>query len=97
MREANRTIDEVLDVVAQHYGITREQLAGGGRYLRQRRVALYLAHCFTWRSVPEIGDACGGVHHTNVLVAIRKIRDDITKDADLAAEVEGIKVRLRAL
>jgi len=45
VREANLTIDEVLDAVAKHYGLTREQLLLMERKrvpYRARHIARYL-------------------------------------------------------
>jgi chromosomal replication initiator protein len=97
VREGNRTIDEVLDVVAKHYGMTREQLLLMERKrvpYRARHIARYLACCVTRRSLPEIGRATGGVTPTNVLFAKRKVESDMAKDPELAREVEGLKQRL---
>ena len=96
MREGGRTIKDVLDAVAKHYGITREQVVSERAPVPfgARRIALHLACRVTQRSLTEIGAAFGGVSSTNVLFAKRKIERDMTKDAELAAEVEGIKASL---
>jgi len=96
VREGNRTINDVLHAVAARFELTREQVVSERAPVpfRARRIALHLACRVTQRSFPQIGAAFGGVSSTNVLFAKRKIERDMIKDAELAAEVEGIKASL---
>ena len=95
MREGERTIDQVLDVVAAHFQITREQLFSRGCGQRPRLVARYLASRVTRHSLAWIGDRCGGVTDTNVVLAIRRIERDMAADPAFAAEIAGLKSRLQ--
>jgi len=97
MREGARTINDVLDAVAAHFNITREEVVSGRTSPRARQLAKYLACRVTGCSLPLIGAAFGGVSSTNVAHALRKIERDMAVDAQFAAEVEGIEERLRAL
>lgn len=94
MREGDRTLNEVLDAVAKHYEITREQLVSGRTFRRPRRVAMYLALRVTRNSLMQIGAGLGGVSNTNVMHARLTIARDMTEDADFASEVEGINASL---
>ena len=99
MREGNRAINEVLDGVAKHYGLTREQLLLMERKripYRARHIARYLACCVTRRSLCEIGRGTGGVTATNVLMAKRKIEREMAEDPVFAAEIAALKASLLA-
>ena len=94
MREGDRTFNEVLDAVAKHYEITREEVVSGRPIIRARTVAKYLACRVTGCSLRQIGAALGGVSSTNVLHAVRMVERDMGDDAELAAKVERIKASL---
>ncbi|MFB3094920.1 MAG: helix-turn-helix domain-containing protein, partial [Candidatus Acidiferrales bacterium] len=49
-----------------------------------RQVAMFLARQLTGASLPEIGRAFGGKHHTTVLHSIRKITALRKEDRELA-------------
>ncbi len=70
------TIDQVLKVVAQHYGLDPSQLkekTNVKSIAYPRQIAMYLAKDVLGMSLPAIGKALGGKHHTTVLHAVRKI------------------------
>ena len=48
-----------------------------------RQIAMYLVKELTTASLPEIGRAFGGKHHTTVLHSIQKIEQLRQKDPDL--------------
>ena len=48
-----------------------------------RQVAMYLVKELTQASLPEIGRAFGGKHHTTVIHSINKIDDLRANDMDL--------------
>jgi chromosomal replication initiator protein len=48
-----------------------------------RQVAMYLVKELTDASLPEIGRAFGGKHHTTVIHSINKIEQARCNDADL--------------
>lgn len=63
-------------IVAYHYNITRRYLLSRDRTIDvvlPRHIAMYLSKALTLRSLPEIGLQFGGVDHTTVLHAVRKI------------------------
>jgi len=96
VREGDRTINDVLDAVAAHFAITREQLVSGRSFTRARILARYLACRVTRHSFRQIGVGIGGVTGTNVVYALRKIEREMVVDAEFAAQVEGIKASLLA-
>jgi chromosomal replication initiation ATPase DnaA len=94
MREADRTVNEVLDTVAEHYQVTREQLLSDRALLRARHLARYLACRVTRCSFRQIGTRTGGVTGTNVLAAYRKFEREMANDVELAAAVDALETSL---
>jgi chromosomal replication initiator protein len=87
-------VEDILRIVAKHYGVTRADLLSSRRtanVVRPRQVAMYLAKTLTLRSLPEIGRRFGGRDHTTVLHAVRKIDGLVSVDKALAEECEVLK------
>jgi chromosomal replication initiator protein len=59
-----------------------------------RQVAMYLAKQLTGASLPEIGRAFGGKHHTTVLHSVKKIDGLRTQDKELAQRLRKLTDRL---
>jgi len=59
-----------------------------------RQVAMYLAKQLTGASLPEIGRAFGGKHHTTVLHSVNKIERLRKEDKDLAQRLHKLTDRL---
>lgn len=75
-RETKLRVEDVQQVVATHYRVSREDLLSSKRthdVVGPRQVAMYLAKMLTLRSLPEIGRRFGGRDHTTVLHAVNKI------------------------
>jgi chromosomal replication initiator protein len=74
--EKKISIDTIQKGVADRYGIRQSQLkekSNMKNIVRPRQVAMYLVKELTSASLPEIGRAFGGKHHTTVLHSVRKI------------------------
>jgi chromosomal replication initiator protein len=87
-------VEDILRIVAKHYGVTRSDLLSSRRtanVVRPRQIAMYLAKTLTLRSLPEIGRRFGGRDHTTVLHAVRKIDGLVSGDKVLAEELEVLK------
>ena len=54
-----------------------------------RQVAMYLCKRLTEKSLPAIGGAFGGKHHTTVIHAIRKIEAMRERDKEFARTLNG--------
>lgn len=83
--------------VAKFYGVNFSELLSIRRtaqVVRRRQIAMFLSRTLTKRSMPEIGRRFGGMDHTTILHAIRKIEALIAKDPAIAAEVEAIKATI---
>lgn len=80
------TIDTIQKTVAEKFGIKQSQLkekSNTRAVVYPRQVAMYLVKELTTASLPEIGRAFGGKHHTTVLHSISKIQQLRQSDPDL--------------
>jgi chromosomal replication initiator protein len=80
------TIDSIQKAVAEKYGIKQSQLkekSNTKAIVVPRQVAMYLVKELTAASLPEIGRAFGGKHHTTVIHSITKIERQRQTDPDL--------------
>jgi chromosomal replication initiator protein len=98
-REPKRVkIEDIQRLVANHYNVSRADILSSRRtatVVRPRQIAMYLAKSLTLRSLPEIGRRFGGRDHTTVLHAVRKIEGMVTKDQELATEIDHLKRMLQ--
>ena len=95
--EPRITIMDIRRAVCKHFKTTTAMLNAKRRTAQvvyHRSVALYLARELTPRSLPEIGRAFGGMDHSSVLHACRKIGKQILSDADARKDVEVLRHRL---
>jgi chromosomal replication initiator protein len=91
-------IDDILRIVAKHYGVQRGDLLSSRRnqsIVRPRQIGMYLAKTLTSRSLPEIGRRFGGRDHTTVLHAIRKIEALKQQDGTLKDELDSLSRALK--
>ncbi len=91
-------IDDILRIVAKHYGVQRGDLLSSRRnqsIVRPRQIGMYLAKTLTARSLPEIGRRFGGRDHTTVLHAIRKIETLKQQDGTLKEELDSLARMLK--
>ena len=80
------TIDSIQKAVAERFQIKQGQLkekSNTRKVVYPRQVAMYLVKELTDASLPEIGRAFGGKHHTTVIHSINKIEKDRHNDPDL--------------
>ena len=80
------TIDSIQKAVAEKFSIRQAQLkekSNTRKIVYPRQVAMYLVKELTDASLPEIGRAFGGKHHTTVLHSIGKIDKDRQTNPEL--------------
>ncbi|HLK66271.1 MAG TPA: chromosomal replication initiator protein DnaA [Bryobacteraceae bacterium] len=80
------TIDAIQRAVADRFQIKPAQLkekSNTKKVVYPRQVAMYLVKELTEASLPEIGRAFGGKHHTTVIHSVNKIEQSRTHDAEL--------------
>ena len=94
--DASITAPTIIAVVADYFGITKDDLCGTSRsrsLVNARQAAMYLCRELTEMSLPQIGEAFGGRDHTTVMHAERKIRQQIGERRalyDQITELTGI-------
>lgn len=91
--EKRVTIDSVQKAVAEHFGVKQAQLkekSNTQQIAFPRQVAMYVVKDVTQHSLPEIGRAFGGKHHTTVLHSINKIARLRKSDGDLNKLVQKL-------
>jgi chromosomal replication initiator protein len=87
------TIDAVQKAVAERFGIKPAQLrekSNRKEIVGPRQVAMFLVKELTQASLPEIGRAFGGKHHTTVIHSIDKIREQRPNDPDLNKIINSV-------
>ena len=92
------TIDAIQKAVAERYQVRPAQLkekSNTQKVVRPRQVAMYLVKELTDASLPEIGRAFGGKHHTTVIHSIRKIEKDRQADPELNRLIHSLMETLQ--
>jgi chromosomal replication initiator protein len=96
LRQAPITLDEVLNTVAEFYGIDLDEVKGRGRnreVVVPRQMAMYLLREETNASLPQIGEIFGR-DHTTVMYSVEKMAEMIDTDTQRRREMLTIKERL---
>lgn len=91
--ERRITIDSIIKAVAEKHSLQASQLkqkTNAHSISFPRQIAMYLVKDLTHASLPEIGKAFGGKHHTTVLHSITKIEQQRQKDPDLNKLIHSI-------
>ena len=85
-QEKRVTIDLIQKRVSEHYNLREQDLkvrSNTRAIAFPRQVAMYLVKELTDASLPEIGRAFGGKHHTTVIHSINKIEQTRHIDPEL--------------
>ena len=87
----------VVEVVAEHFGITMDQITSKSRsndVANPRQIAMYLCKNMTDASLETIGKAVGGRDHSTVVHGIKKVGDDISTDTSVERLVATIRKKI---
>jgi chromosomal replication initiator protein len=87
------SIDAIIRAVAAKFNLPPSQIkvkSNRRDIARPRQIAMYLTKELTQASLPEIGRAFGGKHHTTVLHSIHRIEELRQKDLDLNRLVQSL-------
>ena len=87
------TIDSIIKAVAEKFNIRPAQLrekSNRKEIVVPRQVAMYIAKELTQASLPEIGRAFGGKHHTTVIHSVTRIEQQRHQQPDLNKIVHSI-------
>jgi chromosomal replication initiator protein len=91
--ERKITIETIIKAVAERHNMQPQQLkqkSNERRIAFPRQIAMYLVKELTTASLPEIGRAFGGKHHTTVLHSIHKIEKERHKNPDLNSLIHSL-------
>ena len=91
--ERKVTMDAIIRAVAETYGLTPQQLkqkTNAHQISRPRQVAMYIVKELTTASLPEIGRAFGGKHHTTVLHSVQKVEQLRQQDPELNKTINSL-------
>ena len=95
--ERRITIDSIIRAVAEHFNLHPSQIkqkSNAQQIAYPRQITMYLAKELTSASLPEIGRAFAGKHHTTVLHSIQKIDHERQKNQDLNKLIHSLTDRL---
>jgi chromosomal replication initiator protein len=93
-RQANLSMDNIIRVTAEYFGLTPNDLKGKKRsqnIVFARQLAMHIGREMTDYSTTEIGQDFGGKDHTTVMYSIEKIKGKLLTDSALEATIENIK------
>ncbi len=96
-RRKSISIERIIEVVADFYGVPADALRGPRRnkeLVYPRQVAMYLAREEIGASLPQIGEAFGGRDHTTVLYGIEKVQSELEHNERLRREIMALRERL---
>jgi chromosomal replication initiator protein len=91
--EKKISIEAIVRRVSEHFNMTPGQLkmkSNTRQIAYPRKIAMYLVKDLTQASLPEIGRAFGGKHHTTVLHSVQKIEELRRTDEDLNRLVQSL-------
>lgn len=89
-----RSAAEVLNIVAEYYKVTSDDLVGKDRHLGlmlPRHVCMYLIKNELGESFEKIGEGFGGRNHTTVMHACSKTAKRLRTDLRLVRDINAIK------
>ena len=89
----------VVEVVAEHFGITMDQITSKSRsndVAKPRQIAMYLAKQHTKAPLTTIGSAIGGRNHATVLHSCKAVSNLIETDKAFRRQVEEIEKKVLA-
>jgi chromosomal replication initiator protein len=95
---AAQTIERILDLSAETFGFTVDELLSHDRrpaLAWARQVAMYLARDQTGETLPAIGRRFGGRNHTTVMHACKRTAERIARDPEAYEAVRRLTERLR--
>ena len=89
--------EQIIDAVADYYGLPPQKLAGQARdrhLVHARHVAMYLLRHDGMRPLTEIGKLLGKRDHTTVMHGTEKIERSLPTDPELRSELAAIRAQV---
>jgi len=87
----------ILDVVAEHYGVSSNDIIGGKRnseIVVPRQIVMYLCRKMTDVPLKSIGILLGGKNHSTIKHGVEKIEHDVEENEQLANTIDIIKKKI---
>ena len=94
------TPELIIDIVAEHYSITIQDLKSGKRSSNiaiPRQIAMYLCREMTDVPLKAIGSILGGRDHSTVSYGIEKVAEDVKTDEALCNTIDIIKKKINPI
>ena len=88
------TIDEIMEKVCNHYGVSQQSAFGKSRkrnYVQVRQVSMYLAQKHTKMPSSRIGQLIGGRDHSTVIHSCNAVEQRLKIDKAFVAELSSIE------
>jgi len=93
-RQANLSMDNIIRVTSEYFGLTPNDLKGKKRsqnIVFARQLAMYMGRDLMDYSFTEIGQDFGGKDHTTVMYSIDKINAKMLKDPSLETTIDNLR------
>lgn len=87
----------VIEVVAEHFGLSVDQMASKNRsssVARPRQIAMYLCKEMTDTSLEAVGVLLGGRDHSTIIHGSKKIGEEYTSDGQVRNTIDIIKKKI---
>lgn len=101
LKDQNKTVvrglDDVLDIVAKYFTLTKSDLIGSDRkkgVMGPRQVSMYLIREILNQSYESIGECFGGRNHTTVMHSCNKVENQMKIDQKLLRDINALKKEL---
>lgn len=88
------TIDDILDKVCNHYGVSQQHVFSKSRkrdYVQVRQISMYLAQKHTKMPASRIGQLIGGRDHSTVIHSCNTVEKRLKIDKAFVAELSSIE------
>jgi chromosomal replication initiator protein len=88
------TIDDILERVCQHFGVTQQEVISKSRkrdYVQVRQISMYLAQKYTKMPAARIGQLIGGRDHSTVIHSCTAIEKRLKVDKAFVEELNSIE------
>jgi chromosomal replication initiator protein len=88
------TVEEIQKTVASYHGMQVSALLSKRRtrdIVRPRQEAMYLCKEFTTRSLPDIARRFGGMDHTTVMHACKRVKDLMKMDPSVRGDIDALR------